>query len=596
MSDVEQAKAHFFAALDLLDRKDYAAAEMRLRDALRIVPDRISALTNLAAALLRQDKTGEAIEVARRSVMLAPENVEGWLALGSSLSKERQFDEALAAMEHAVALAPNAAQMLMGRATVLTEMKRYDAAIADLETARRLNPSEPELGSLLVSARMHACEWRALEDETAAFLSELRNGAAVSNPFMVLAMPSTSADQLGCAARYTAREYPPMPPLHRGERYRHQRVRVAYVSGDFRQHPLAQLMAGVFEHHDRAHFETFGVSYGPNDGSELRRRLIRGFDRFIDVGGKSDTEVAALLHGEQIDIAIDLGGFTSGGRPNIFSVRPAPVQVSYLGYPGTSGSPVIDYIIADEIVIPADQRKYYSEKVVWLPDTYYPNDNLRRIAPETPTRKAAGLPDTGFVFCSFNNSYKITPAIFDVWIRLLQEIDGSVLWLMESNPSVPDNLRREAATRGVSPERLVFAPFMPTDEHLARHRLADLFLDTIRYNAHTTACDALWAGLPVLTCTGDTFTSRVATSLLHAVGLSELATRSLEEYAAFALRLAREPAALFAIKAKLTANRDITSLFDTARLTRHLEAAYVAIVERSRSGKRPEALTIPRIA
>jgi predicted O-linked N-acetylglucosamine transferase (SPINDLY family) len=382
------------------------------------------------------------------------------------------------------------------------------------------------------------------------------------------------------------------PPLYRGERYEHSRIRIAYVSGDFRQHPLAQLMAGVFEHHDRSRFETFGVSYGPDDGSELRQRLTRGFDRFIDVAGGSDTEVAELLHREQVDVAIDLGGFTSGGRPHIFSKRPAPVQVSYLGYPGTSGSPVIDYILADEIVIPADQRQFYSEKVVWLPDTYYPNDNLRRIAPETPTRKAAGLPDSGFVFCSFNNSYKITPEVFDVWMRLLREIEGSILWLMASNPSVPDNLRREAASRGVFPERLIFARFVPTDEHLARHRLADLFLDTTHYNAHTTACDALWAGLPVLTRTGDTFTSRVATSLLHAVGLPEMAVTSLDEYAGLALHLARDPSALAAIKAKLAAKRDTMALFDTARLTRHLEAAYAAMVNLSRSGKPPEPLKI----
>jgi protein O-GlcNAc transferase len=595
MTDVELAKAYFFEALDLLDRKDYAAAEIRLRDALRIVPDRISALTNLSAALLRQDKAEEAIEVARRSVMLAPENVEGWLVLGSSLSKERQLDDALTAMDRAVALGPNSAQMWMGRATVLTEMKRYDAAIADFETARRLNPAEPELGGLLVSAKMHACDWRHLEDETAAFLADLRNSSAISNPFMVLAMPSTPADQLACATRYAAREYPVMPPLYRGERYEHSRIRVAYVSGDFRQHPLAQLMAGIFEHHDRLQFETFGVSYGPNDGSELRQRLTRGFDRFIDVAGRSDTEVAELLHRAQIDVAVDLGGFTSGGRPHIFAMRPAPVQVSYLGYPGTSGSPAIDYIFADEIVIPADQQQYYSEKVVWLPGTYYPNDSLRRIAPETPTRKAAGLPDSGFVFCSFNNSYKITPEVFDIWMPLLREIDGSVLWLMASNPSVPDNLRREAASRGVSPERLIFAPFAPTDEHLARHRLADLFLDTTHYNAHTTACDALWAGLPVLTCTGDTFTSRVATSLLNAVGLPELAVTSLEEYAGLALHLAQD-SALATIKSRLAANRDTTALFDTARLTRHLEAAYATMVDRSRSGKLPEALKIPQIA
>ena len=283
MTNVEQAKALFFEALDRLDAKDYATAETRLRDALRIVPDRVSALTNLAAALLKQDKLDDAIEVANRSVGLAADNVEGWLVLGSSFSKRGRLDEALAAMDRAVALSPGNAQTWMGRATVLTEMKRFDEVIADYEKAVPLNPDQEDLRGSLVSARMHACDWPHLEAETTAFLAELRSGGAVSNPFMILAMPSTAADQLECATRYTAREYPVMPQLYRGERYDHPRIRIAYISGDFRQHPLAQLMAGVFEHHDRAQFETFGVSYGPNDGSAIRERLARGFDRFIDV-------------------------------------------------------------------------------------------------------------------------------------------------------------------------------------------------------------------------------------------------------------------------------------------------------------------------
>ena len=471
-------------------------------------------------------------------------------------------------------------------------VKRFDDAVADCRAAMLLNPDEEDLLGKFVGTQMQACDWRDFETSAAALLTGIRAGTALVNPFALLAMPGTPADQLICARGMTARDFPPMEPLYRGEKYVHDRVRIAYVSGDFRKHALSYLMAGVFEHHDHSRFETFGVSIGRDDASAIRARVAGAFDRFIDAHGKSDTEIARQLRTAEIDIAIDLGGFTTGGRPRVFAMRPAPVQASYLGYPGTSGAPYIDYVLADATVIPASDRDPYSEEVVRLPDTYYPNDDKRLIAPLTPTRAAVGLPETGFVFCSFNNNYKITPAVFDIWMGLLAEVEGSVLWLLQSNAISPGNLRREAEGRGISASRLVFAPTLPVEEHLARHRLADLFLDTSPYNAHTTACDALWVGLPVLTCPGSTFPSRVAASLLHAVGLPELVTASFEDYRQLALTLAREPARLATIKAKLAANRDTTALFDTARLTRHLEAAYATMVERHRRGEAPAAFAV----
>jgi predicted O-linked N-acetylglucosamine transferase (SPINDLY family) len=376
---------------------------------------------------------------------------------------------------------------------------------------------------------------------------------------------------------------------------RRERVRLAYLSADFHDHATAYLVAELFERHDRARFEVTGFSYGPDDQSAMRARLKAGLDRFVDVRGRSDREVAELMRAEGIDIAVDLKGFTGNNRAGIFAWRGAPLQAAYLGFPATMGASFIDYIIADQVVIPPGLEGAYAEKVVRLPDSYQVNDRQRRIAERTPSRAAAGLPEQGFVFCSFNNNYKIRPATFDVWMRLLRQVEGSVLWLLQDNAAAVENLRRHAEARGVAADRLVFAPRLGLDAHLARHRLADLFLDTFPVNAHTTASDALWAGLPVLTCAGATYAGRVAGSLLHAVGLPELITHSLGDYEALALRLAREPALLASFRQRLVRDRQTCALFDTTRFTRHLEAAYTAMWERQQGGEPPESFAVPAI-
>jgi predicted O-linked N-acetylglucosamine transferase (SPINDLY family) len=349
------------------------------------------------------------------------------------------------------------------------------------------------------------------------------------------------------------------------------------------------------EHHDKTRFETTAVSLRAGDGSEMRRRIEAAFDRFIDVQAMSDAQVATMLRELEVDIAIDLNGYAGEKRPGILAHRPAPVQVNYLGYPGTMDVPFINYIIADHVVIPDKHQIHYSEKVVCLPHAYLPNDRKRRIAEKTPSRAEEGLPETGFVFACLNNTYKIGPEMFDVWMRLLRGVDGSVLWLKSTNTAAMSNLRREAKARGVAPERLVFASRVPrAEDHLARLRLADLFLDTLPYNAHATACDALWAGLPVLTCTGNSFPARVGASLLHAIGLPELVTSSLAEYEELALALARNPERLAGIKAKLMRNRDTEPLFDTARFTRDLESAYTAMWERQQAGLPPTSFAVAK--
>jgi predicted O-linked N-acetylglucosamine transferase (SPINDLY family) len=324
----------------------------------------------------------------------------------------------------------------------------------------------------------------------------------------------------------------------------------------------------------------------------MRKRLVAAFDEFHDVRRNNDKEVAKLLNDRQVDIAVDLAGYTQDSRPGILAHRPAPIQVNYLGFPATMGADFIDYIIADAMVLPVEHQPYYTEKVVYLPDCYQVNDTKRKIAERTPTRKEMGLPEQAFVFCSFNNNWKITPDVFDIWMRLLHQIEGSVLWLLGTNEGAVRNLRKEAQRRGIDPLRLVFARWLPPAEHLARHRLADLFLDTLPYNAHTTASDALWVGLPVLTCRGEAFAGRVAASLLQAVGTPELIASNLEDYQTLALKLARDPALLAEIRAKLVGNRNTHSLFNTERFARHIEAAYMTMWETWQRGEAPKSFSV----
>jgi protein O-GlcNAc transferase len=420
---------------------------------------------------------------------------------------------------------------------------------------------------------------------------ELRAGRCVIFPFAHLAISASPEEQLQCARIFVSNDVPASTPFG-GVSYRHQRIRIAYLSADFYEHATAFLMAGVFEHHDKGRFETYAFSYGANDRSATRARLERAFDRFFDVSAESDAATAALLREHQIDIAIDLKGYTGSARPGILALRPAPVQVHYLGYPGTMGTDCIDYLIADTIVIPDDERKFYAEQIAYLPDTYQCNDRKRPLPVHVPSRAEAGLPAKGFVFCCFNANHKILPDTFDIWMRLLKDIPGSVLWLFADNDEAIPNLRSEARARGVAQDRLIFAKRASLEEHLARLAMADLVLDTLPYGAHTTASDALWAGVPVLTARGSTFAGRVAASLLSAAGMAELITSSPSEYEARARGLAADPAALTALRAKLARNRDTSPLFDTERITRQLEAAYSAMWQRYRRGEAPASFSL----
>ena len=410
-----------------------------------------------------------------------------------------------------------------------------------------------------------------------------------SSPYPALCKCKGKLQRFGSAT--DTRSAPPYPLFL--SVLRRAKIRIGYFSADYYDHVVMHLMAELFERHDRSKFELIAFSFGPESNDEMRRRVATSFDEFIDVRNKSDKDVALLSRDLEVDIAVDLMGFTANGRPGIFALRAAPIQVNYLGYSGTMGADYIDYIIADPIVIPEESKQYYCEKIVYLPNSYQVNSK-RSISDKAFTRAELGLPPMGFVFCCFNSNYKITARVLDCWIRILKKVEGSVLWLFESDAKAASNLRQEVLTRGVNPERLIFAKRLPLlGEHLARYRSADLFLDTLPYNAHATASDALWAGLPVLTCLGETFAGRVAASLLNAIDLPELVTTTPEAYEAFAIELATHPDRLKEIKQKLAKNRLTTPLFDTELFTKHIQTAYIAMYERYHAGLAPCDIYVP---
>jgi protein O-GlcNAc transferase len=577
----------------LTELKRHDDALVAYQKALALQPATAEAWLGRGNALTELKRYNDAFAAYERAMDLQPDFAEAWLGCGNVSAGLQQYSDALAAYEKAIALKPDLARAWLGRGNMFAQFARFQDATAAYDKALNLSPDLEHAAGNRLHAKLRICDWTDLEAETANLLSAIRERKKVSHPFSILSIPSSPADQLQCAEGYLASELPRFAPIWDRQAYSHDKIRVAYLSSDLRDHPIGYLTAGLFEQHDRARFEVTAISLATEQSSDFSRRIKAAFDRFIDCRLQSDQEIAEFVRQLEIDIIVDLNGFTQNGRPGVFARRPAPIQVNYLGYSGTMGADYFDYIIADPVVIPEQQFEFYSEKVVWLPDSFMVNDAARRIAARTPSRGELRLPEQEFVFCSFNQSYKLNPTIFDIWMRLLKHIDGSVLWMREDDATAPKNLRLEAERRGVASERLVFAPrAADIAEHLARQRQADLFLDTLPYNAHTTASDALWAGLPVVTCLGSTFAGRVAGSLLRACGLPELITESLPEYEALALTLAREPEHLASLKAKLALNRDTCPLFDTKRFVRQIEAAYHGMWHANLSGLPPASFAV----
>ncbi|MBV8143601.1 MAG: tetratricopeptide repeat protein, partial [Gammaproteobacteria bacterium] len=532
-------------ALTLLHRYEEALA--CYEQAATLKPDCAKAYHWQSVTLRLLRRPIEALAASELALASDPHHVAALNAKGHALYELDRYTEALAAHEQALRLDARSAEALSGCARVMLPSGRPETAAGYLE---RLLEVEPELPaaefSMLLHARLLSCDWRDYTQLTAGLEQGIESGKRIAPPSLYTASGLAPEDALRCAREHVRANLGTVSPAPwSGAPYGHERIRVAYLSGDFREHPVSFLMASIFEGHDRSRFEPIGLATRPPDDSALARRVVASFERFFDVTRQQDTEVVALLRRLEVDICVDLSGYTAYARHGVFARRAAPVQVNYLGYPGTLGAPFMDYIIADALLIPEPEQAFYSEKPVYLPHCYLPPGDRRAVAAGAQRRSDHGLPEQGFVFCAFNNHAKIVPPMFEVWMRLLHAVEGSVLWLTQGSEAVTRNLTAEAVRRGIQAERLVFAPRVPkVEDHLARHQLADLFLDTLPYNAHTTASDALWCGLPVLTCLGRNFPGRVAASLLEALALPELIATSLEDYESRAVEMARDTALL----------------------------------------------------
>jgi len=572
---------------------EHERALRAFRRAFDIDPGSPELHANLGRTLAELHRFDEALRHYDLALASDPKLVRAWADRGLALAELGRGPEALQSYDQALSMAPQDSVTLMNRAMTLALLGQHADAHAAHEEIANLPPdTEYGRGHWLYN-NMLMCRWSGWERMVADTLARVDAGEKAAIPFSLLATPATPATLLACARTY-ARDHFPVREGIVGLKScpSRQKLRVGYFSSDFRNHAIAQLTARLFECHDRERFEWLGFAFGPSTGDSMTRRVAAAFDRFVDVGDRSDAEIASMARAAGVDIAVDLNGFTEGARPNIFAHRAAPVQVNYLGFPASMGCDFMDYIISDATLIRPDEYGHYAEKVVVLPGSYQANDDSKAIGDTASTRESMGLPPQGMVFACFNNNYKITPDVFEVWMRLLRQLPGSVLWLLSGSDAAAAGVEAAARAHGIDPGRIVWAERLALADHLGRHAHADLFLDTFHYNAHTTCSDALWAGLPVLTLAGRTFASRVAASLLNTIGLPELVTRSVDEYEAAARSLATSPGKLAALRRRLHCNRTETPLFDTPLFAKRIEAAFEAMWDRHRLGLQPDHIHV----
>jgi predicted O-linked N-acetylglucosamine transferase (SPINDLY family) len=627
--DVDKCYADAFnnrGVVYLEDLKEYENALANFKKYISLVPNVFSGHYNLANAFKGLKRYDDALVSYDSAIGLKPEYAEAHYNQGVIFGELKRYDDALVSYDRAIALKPNYAEAHYNQGVIFGELKRYDDALVSYDRAIGLKPEyaeaynnqgvifgelkryddalvsynraiglKPEIDYLfgnIIITKMNLCDWRNLDTLVYQLKEKIIKHEVSTSPFITLALIDDPELQKKSAATYINDKHPKSYLLPKIPKYlNHQKIRIGYFSADFRNHPVSYLMAELFELHRRDQFEIIAFSFGVNTEDPLRKRLEEAFDKFVDVREKSDLQIALLAREMEIDIAVDLGGFTHDARVSIFAMRAAPIQVSYIGYLGTMGGEYIDYLVADPILIPQDKQKFYSEKIAYLP-SYQVNDSQRDVAKKIFTREEVGLPAEGFVFCCFNNIYKITPSTFDSWMRILNEVTNSVLLLLDANETATKNLKNEATSRGIDANRIVFAKNLSSPEYLARYRIADLFLDTLPYNAGTTASDALRVGLPVLTQLGESFASRMAASLLNAVGLADLIVTTSKEYEFLAIELATNPEHLMEIKGKLVSNLSTSRLYNTKLFTKQIEFAYQVMHQRYKDELEPDHIYI----
>ena len=579
-------------ALQTLARPEDALASYDR--ALELRPDSPEVWNDRGFALKTLNRPQEALASFERTLAFTPHHAGALHNRGSTFWDLNRFDDALADFDRALAIAPDSPWTLHNRGNLLWESKKLlEPALRDLVRTVQLDPHYAYARGELLHLKMYGGDWQGLEEDILAIERGVRNGEKAIKPFMYQAISDSPADLHACAKVYASREYPPAAEVCMKTVRRPGKIRLGYVCGEFRMHATALLSAGLYEAHDKDRFQVTAFNTGAGDDSPMRRRLAAAFDDFVDISALDAKSAASRVADAEIDILVNLNGYYGSHRMDVFAHRPAPVQVNFLGFPGTLGAPYVDYIVADKVVIPEQERQFYSEQVVYLPGSYQVNDSRREVPEAEADRARFGLPETAFVYCYFNHNYKLAPATFARWMSILRQTDGSVLWLLQSSEPFAGNMRRAAERHGVAGSRLIYAPVLGQREHLARLPLGDLFLDSHPCNAHTTASDALWMGLPLLTYYGNCFSGRVATSLLRAVGLPELVAESPQDYEARAVALARDPALLQSLRRKLAGSRSSALLFDTARFTRHIEAAYMAMFDTWQRGQAPKSFSVP---
>jgi predicted O-linked N-acetylglucosamine transferase (SPINDLY family) len=575
------SQALFQQALALHQRGYLPQAREIYLNILKTQPNHFNSLHFLGLISYQTRDYKQAISLMNQAIELYSGDATFYCNLANSLRADRQLESAIENYNKAIALDPNNGDFYYNCANVLADLKRLDLALINYNKAIQLKPDYKFLFGMITMIKARICNWESYHEDKKTLENKILEREQAIAPFLALPIIDSPELQSLNAKTWVQFKYPSINRLGPiAKRSKGKKIRIGYYSADFYNHATSYLMAGLFESHDRSKFEIIAFSLGSHNIDEMHNRVSSSFDKFIDVSSKNESHIASLSRELEIDIAIDLKGFTQNMRLGAFAHRCAPIQVNYLGYPGTIGAPYMDYIIADKTIIPEESQKYYSEKIVYLPNSYQVNDSKRKISDKIFTKEEFGLPKDKFIYCCFNNSYKITPQTFDGWMKILNEVQESVLWLLEDNITATKNLKKEAANRGIDPNRLIFSERIPLEEHLARHKLADLFIDTVPCNAHTTCSDSLWAGLPVLTLTTKSFAGRVSASLLNAIMLPELITDTQEQYEALAIELSRNKEKLEKIKKKLVANKLSTSLFNTSTFTKNIEKAYEVMYEK----------------